>query len=206
TEKSTSSAGRAKAPPWGCASRSNGPAKSWKNERARAAVFSTVWRDRARRMDKARILVVEDEDLLAEDIQERLKNLGYEVTAVAHSGEEALASVASTQPDLVLMDIRLKGNMDGIDAARVIRERFNLPVVYLTGEAGGATLERAKATEPLGYLLKPIDEKRLYSTVEIALYKHKMDQRLRRIERWFATTLKSEHQRARQALQESEER
>jgi len=142
-------------------------------------------------MDKARILVVEDESLLAEDIQERLKNLGYEVAAVAHSGEEALAGVAAAQPDLVLMDIRLKGKMDGIDTARVVRERFNLPVVYLTGEADTATLERAKATEPLGYLLKPIDEKRLHSTVEIALYKHKMDQRLRRIERWFATTLKS---------------
>ncbi len=142
-------------------------------------------------MDKARILVVEDESLLAEDIQERLKNLGYEVAAVALSGEEALARVAAAQPDLVLMDIRLKGKMDGIDTARVVRERFNLPVVYLTGEADTATLERAKATEPLGYLLKPIEEKRLYSTVEIALYKHKMDQRLRRIERWFATTLKS---------------
>src|ERR1044071_1634483 len=142
-------------------------------------------------MDKARILVVEDESLLAEDIQERLKRLGYAVAAVAHSGEQALASVAAGQPELVLMDIRLRGNMDGIDTARVMRERYNLPVVYLTGEANIATLERAKATEPLGYLLKPIDEKRLYSTVEIALYKHKMDQRLRRIERWFATTLKS---------------
>ena len=78
-------------------------------------------------MDKARIVVVEDESLLAEDIQERLKNLGYEVAAVAHSGEEALASVAATHPDLVLMDIRLKGKMDGIDTARVVRERFNLP-------------------------------------------------------------------------------
>src|SRR5438045_7717496 len=81
--------------------------------------------------------------------------------------------------------------MDRNDTARIVRERFNLPVVYLTGEADRETLERAKATEPLGYLLKPIDEKRLYSTVEIALYKHKMDQRLRRIERWFATTLRS---------------
>jgi PAS domain S-box-containing protein len=142
-------------------------------------------------MDKARILVVEDESLLAEDIQERLKILGYKVAAVAHSGEEALTSLSAAQPDLVLMDIRLKGTMDGIDTAQVVRERFNLPVVYLTGGADGATLERAKATEPLGYLLKPIDEKRLFSTIEIALYKHRMDQRLRRIERWFATTLKS---------------
>src|SRR3989441_6950511 len=116
-------------------------------------------------MDKARILVVEDESLLAEDIQERLKNLGYEVAAVAHSGEEALARVAAAQPDLVLMDIRLKGKMDGLDTARVVRERFNPPIVYLTGDADTATLERAKATEPLGYLLKPVDEKRLHSTV-----------------------------------------
>src|SRR5438034_8727621 len=113
-------------------------------------------------MDKAGILVVENESLLAEDIQERLKNLGYELAAVAHSEEEALASVAA-RPDLVLMDIRLKGNMDGIDTARGLRERFNVPVVYLTGEADGATLERAKATEPLGDLFKPIDEKRLHN-------------------------------------------
>jgi PAS domain S-box-containing protein len=142
-------------------------------------------------MDKARILVVEDESLLAEDIRERLKQLGYEAAPAAHSGEEALSSVAAAQPDLVLMDIRLKGKMDGIETARILRDRFNLPVVYLTGEADPETLDRAKATEPLGYLLKPIEEKRLFSAVEIALYKHKMDQRLRRIERWFATTLKS---------------
>ncbi len=142
-------------------------------------------------MDKARILVVEDESLLLEDIQERLQSFGYEVSAVAHSGEEALAGAAAAQPDVVLMDIRLKGAMDGIETARVLRERFNLPVIYLTGEADDATLARAKATEPLGYLLKPIEEKRLYSTIEIALYKHKMDRRLRRIERWFATTVNS---------------
>src|SRR5213082_1786471 len=137
------------------------------------------------------MLVVEDESLLAEDIQERLRTLGYEVPAVAHSGEEALAGAARTRPDLVLMDIRLKGEMDGIETARVLRERFSLPVIYLTGEADDATLDRAKATEPLGYLLKPIEEKRLYSTIEIALYKHRMDRRLRRIERWFGTALKS---------------
>ena len=142
-------------------------------------------------MDKARILVVEDESLLAEDIQERLKIFGYGASAIAHSGEEALAAAASACPDLVLMDIRLKGEMDGIETARLFRERFNVPVIYLTGEANDATLERAKATEPLGYLLKPIEEKSLYSTIEIALYKHRMDRRLRRIERWFATTLKS---------------
>src|SRR5947208_8764191 len=85
----------------------------------------------------------------------------------------------------------LLGDMDGIETALVRRERFNVPVIYRTGEADGATLERAKATEPLGFLLKPIEEKRLYSTIEIALYKHRMDRRLRRIERWFATALKS---------------
>ncbi len=142
-------------------------------------------------MDKARILVVEDESLLAEDIQERLKIFGYGASVIAHSGEEALAAAAAACPDLVLMDIRLKGEMDGIETARLFRERFNVPVIYLTGEANDATLERAKATEPLGYLLKPIEEKSLYSTIEIALYKHRMDRRLRRIERWFATTLKS---------------
>jgi len=142
-------------------------------------------------MDKARILVVEDESLLVEDLVGRLKGFGYDVPAIAASGEDALAQVVAAQPDLVLMDIRLAGRMDGIEAARLMRERFHLPVIYLTGEADAATLERAKATEPLGFLLKPIEEKRLYSTIEIALYKHRMDRRLRRIERWFATALKS---------------
>src|SRR5439155_12174623 len=142
-------------------------------------------------MDKARILVVEDESLLAEDIQERLRSFGYEVPVVALSGEKALALAAAARPDLVLMDIWLKGAMDGIETARLLRERFNVPVIYLSGEASAATLERVKATETLGYLLKPIEEKRLYSAIEIALYKHKMDRRLRRIERWFATALKS---------------
>lgn len=142
-------------------------------------------------MEKARILVVEDESLIAEDIQERLKSSGYEVPAVAHSGEEALQKAAETRPDLVLMDIRLKGGMDGVETARLLRERHNLPVIYLTGEADDTTLFRAKATEPLGYILKPIDERRLHSTIEIGLYKYRMESRLRRIERWFATTLKS---------------
>ena len=136
-------------------------------------------------------MVVEDESLIAEYIRERLKDFGYTVPAMASSADEAVQQAACTPLDLVLMDIRLKEPMDGIAAARVLRERFNLPVIYLTGEADDATLEMAKATEPLGYLLKPIEEKRLYSTIEIALYKHRMESRLRRIERWFATTLKS---------------
>ena len=142
-------------------------------------------------MDKARILLVEDENLLAADLQERLESFGYDVPAVAAGGEEALARAATAQPDLVLMDIRLKGNMDGIETGRILRERFNLPVIYLTGASDATTLERAKATEPMAFLLKPVEEKRLYSTIEIALYKHRMDRRLRRIERWFATALKS---------------
>ncbi len=142
-------------------------------------------------MEKARILVVEDESLVAEDIAARLKRSGYEVPAVAHSGAEALQKAAETRLDLVLMDVRLKGDMDGVEAARRLTERHNLPVIYLTGDAEDTTLVRAKATEPLGYLLKPIEEKRLYATIEIALYKHRMESRLRRIERWFATALKS---------------
>ena len=143
------------------------------------------------RMDKVRILVVEDEGLQAQDVQERLRSFGYDVPAVAETGEEALVQAAATRPDLVLMDIRLKGEMDGIETARLLRERFNVPVIYLSGDADAATLERVKATEPLGFVLKPIEEKRLYSTIEVALYKHRMDRRLRRIERWFATALKS---------------
>src|SRR2546426_8380097 len=150
TVKSTSSAARAEARPSGCAFRSIGRPKVKRNNGAVRAVLSTL-QAHATCMEKARILVVEDESLIAEDIQERLKSSGYEVPAVAHSGEEALRASAETRPDLVLMDIRLKGGMDGVETARLLRERHNLPVIYLTGDAEDTTLFRSKATEPVGY-------------------------------------------------------
>jgi PAS domain S-box-containing protein len=110
---------------------------------------------------------------------------------MASSGEKAVEMVAETQPNLVLMDIRLKGNIDGIEAAKRIHHSFDVPVVYLTAYTDEATLQRAKVTEPFGYLIKPFEGRELYTTVEMALYKHKMERRLRESERWLATTLRS---------------
>jgi len=127
----------------------------------------------------ARVLVVEDESIEAMGIERKLKRLGYIVPAVVASGEEAVKKAEETQPDLVLMDIRLKGDVDGIEAAKQIRSRFNIPVVYLTAYADEETLQRAKITEPNGYILKPFEERELRSNIEMALYKHKMETKMR---------------------------
>ena len=108
---------------------------------------------------KATILVVEDEGIVAREIQNMLKQRGYTVPAIVDSGEKAIEEAAALHPDLVLMDIVLKGNVDGVEAAEQIRARFDIPVVYLTAHAMESTLQRAKITEPYGYLLKPFDEK-----------------------------------------------
>jgi len=142
-------------------------------------------------MVKAKILVVEDERVVALSIQNRLESLGYTVTANVISAEAAIAGIPQNPPDLVLMDIRLKGKIDGIKAAAKMRQQFQLPVVYLTAYNDEETLERAKLTEPYGYLLKPFESKDLATTIEVALYKHKMEQQLREREQWLATTLKS---------------
>jgi hypothetical protein len=142
-------------------------------------------------MVKAKILVVEDERVVALSIQNRLEALGYTVTANVISAEAALAGIPQNPPDLVLMDIRLKGKIDGIEAAAQMRQQFQLPVIYLTAYNDEETLERAKFTEPYGYLLKPFESKDLSTTIEVALYKHKMEQKLREREQWLTTTLKS---------------
>lgn len=142
-------------------------------------------------MNGTQVLVVEDENIVAKDIEERLKTLGYEVPAIASCGEEAVEKAASTQSDLVLMDIRLRGEMDGVSAAERIRQTLNIPVVYLTAYADDETLRRAKVTEPYGYILKPFEERELRTTIEIALYKHKMESKVRESEQWLSTTLRS---------------
>ena len=139
----------------------------------------------------ARILIVEDEGIVAEEIRSRLKKLRYRVVAVAFSGEEAIKKVGETHPDLVLVDIRLRGGMDGVEAAQEIRARFDIPVVYVTAYADEDTLRRAKMAEPYGYILKPFEDKELRSSIEVALYKHNIERRLKESERWLATTLKS---------------
>jgi PAS domain S-box-containing protein len=126
----------------------------------------------------ARILVVEDEGIVAKDIKDVLERMGHVVTHTVASGGEALGSVADSHPDLVLMDIVLRGDMDGVEAAERIRERFHVPVVYLTAYADDATLQRAKLAAPFGYILKPFEERDLRSTIEVALYKHRMERKL----------------------------
>ena len=137
-----------------------------------------------------RILIVEDQSIVAMDIQNRLTNLNYIITGIASSGAGAIKKAEETRPDLVLMDIMLKGDMDGIGAAQQIRTRLNIPIVYLTAYADANTLQRAKITEPFGYILKPFEERELHTTIEMAMYRHKMEKQLRESEQWFATTLK----------------
>jgi len=142
-------------------------------------------------MAKTRILIVEDEGIVAKDLHNTLINLGYGVSSSVSSGEEAIKKAAETNVDIVLMDIVLAGNMDGVDAAAQIRSRFDIPVIYLTAYADDKTLQRAKITEPYGYILKPFQERELHTTIEIALYKHMMERRLKESEQWLATTLNS---------------
>jgi signal transduction histidine kinase len=137
----------------------------------------------------AQILIVEDELIVARDLEASLSRLGHDVVGVAASSEEALEAVKQRRPDLVLMDIRLKGPLDGVSTAEKLRALFDLPVIYLTAYADDATVERAKHTLPMGYLLKPYNTKELRSTVEIALYKDKLERKLQESERWFSTTL-----------------
>ncbi len=142
-------------------------------------------------MKKKQILIVEDERVLAEDIKMGLQRLGYSVSGMAASGEEAIKKAEEILPDLVLMDIFLEGEIDGIEAASVISSRFDIPVVYLTAYADKKMLKRAKVTKPFGYILKPFEDKELHSIMEIAFYKHRMERRLKESEERFFTTLKS---------------
>ncbi len=119
-------------------------------------------------MEKSQILIVEDERIVAEDIKRTLKHLGFGVSAIVSSGEEALKKVKENNTDLVLMDIALKGEMDGVEAASQIRSQFKLPVIYLTAFSDEKVLERAKITEPVGYIIKPFEERELCSAIEIA--------------------------------------
>lgn len=142
-------------------------------------------------MTSVRILIVEDEAIVALDLRRRLSSLGYEIVDVTAQGEIAVEIARKVRPDLTLMDIRLRGEMDGIKAANFIRTELNLPVVYLTAHADDATVDRARVTEPFGYILKPFDERELRTVIEMALYKHEAERKLRESERRYATTLAS---------------
>ena len=140
-------------------------------------------------MAAASILIVEDEIIIARELEVRLLGLGYEVAGIASSAGEAMALAEQTQPHLVLMDIVLKGEMDGIEAAGAISLRWEIPIIYLTAYADQATLQRAQITEPYGYIIKPFSERELHANIEIALYKHRSESKLRAIETWFSASM-----------------
>ncbi|MEG4586892.1 EAL domain-containing protein [Microcoleus sp. MOSTC5] len=126
-------------------------------------------------MFNKKILIVEDESIIAEDISDCLISLGYRITGMVYSGEEAIESVVQFRPDLVLMDVNLQGKIDGITAAAEILSRFQIPVVYLTAYADENTLWRVNATKPFGYIVKPFEEKNLHTTIQLALHRHQYD-------------------------------
>jgi PAS domain S-box-containing protein len=142
-------------------------------------------------MSQARILVVEDEGLIAEDIRLSLIELGYNVVAVVSTGEEAIRKAEKTRPDIILMDVILKGRIDGIQAANEITDKLHIPIVYLTSYADDSLLSRAKITQPAGYLIKPFRARELLSTIEMALFKHELDRQLKENQEWLSVTLES---------------
>lgn len=134
-------------------------------------------------MSQARILIVEDELIIAMDIKTILQKLGYNACGVVNSGEDAIKEAVKLQPDLILMDIILNGSIDGIEAARNIYSLLKIPIIYMTANADKKTIERARDTAPFGYILKPFNENDLHSNIESALYKNSMEKRLRASEK-----------------------
>jgi two-component system cell cycle sensor histidine kinase/response regulator CckA len=137
----------------------------------------------------ASILIVEDERVFAMDLQEMLRECGYDAFAIASSADDALARVAQRRPNLVMMDIRIKGSRDGVETAALLRQRYDVPIIFVTAHADEATLARVKATGPYGYLVKPIRASELRGAVEVSLLRHASELALRERERWFATTV-----------------
>ncbi len=133
-------------------------------------------------MSKGKIMVVEDEFLTGSEIQARLSEMGYDVPAVVDNGAEAIQKTGELNPDIVVMDITLKGKMNGIEAAERIRGSYGTPVIFLTAHSDDATVTKAIRSEPFGYLIKPLDERALRTTIQMALFKHEMDEKVRRSE------------------------
>ncbi len=141
------------------------------------------------RLSKEKILIVEDERIVAEEIRHMLSSMGYTVTGIVSTGPDAIRAAGETLPDFILMDIRLKGGMDGIEAAGIILERHNIPVIYLTAYSDEATIHRAKLTRPLGYIIKPLDRIQVNSVIEVALYRYHREKAMMESERWLSATL-----------------
>lgn len=129
-------------------------------------------------MSKINILVVEDESIVSKDIQHSLNKLGYHVVGAASSGEKAIEIARIERPDILLMDIMLKGHMNGIETAEIIRNELSIPVIFLTAYADESTLSKAKLTEPYGYIIKPFKEMDLHTSIEMAVYKHAKEQEI----------------------------
>jgi diguanylate cyclase (GGDEF)-like protein/PAS domain S-box-containing protein len=142
-------------------------------------------------MSKRKILFVEDGDTAAVDIKQRLESFGYEVAATRFSSENAVDEVETHSPGIVIMDVKLQGKLDGIAAAKTIRSKYNLPIVFLTADADEKTIDQAKMVEPSAYILKPFEDSSLKAAIELSLYKHQMEMALRENSLWLATTLKN---------------
>lgn len=137
------------------------------------------------------VLVVEDESIVALELKARLEDMGYRVLGTVSSGEKALEIIRQHPPDLIIMDIRLNGTLDGVATAERIAEEYDIPVIFLTAYADSETVQRAKRVGPHNYLIKPFEERELYTAVEIALYKHRLEMQLLQTRQWFQTTLAS---------------
>lgn len=142
-------------------------------------------------MKQITVLLVDDQSIIARETRRQLETLGYLVPVIAPSGKRALEALEERHFDLILMDIRLKGGIDGIDTAREIKKNYDIPIIYLTAFSDENTVERAKSTEPFGYIVKPINEHLLRTNIEVALYKHSIDRKMREYQHWVFTTLKS---------------
>ncbi len=142
-------------------------------------------------MQKTRIMVVEDEAIIAEDLKRTIADLGYEVACTASSADEAIHNAAEMKPDLILMDIMLRGEKDGITAAHDIRKQMDTPIIFLTAYSDSALINRATMTQPYAYIIKPFQPRQLLASIEMTLYRSHTEKQLRYTQKWLATTLKS---------------
>ena len=142
-------------------------------------------------MEKKKIFIVEDESIVSLEIQSRVKHLGYSVSGTAAYGDEAIRKVIDLKPDLILMDIRIKGELDGIETAAEIKKIYEVPIIFLTAYADPVTIQRAKITDPFGYIIKPFEERELHISIEIALYKDHTQKLIREKDKWLTTILRS---------------
>jgi CheY-like chemotaxis protein len=144
-------------------------------------------------MEKSKILIVEDEAIIAMELESQLQSLGYEVTSIVDTGEKAIKKAEEDKPDLITMDIRINGPMDGIDTAEIIHNRFGIPVIFSTAYLDQERIERAKITMPFGYVLKPVQERDLKVTIEMALFVAKVDKERNQTEKALRMSEKKLH-------------